>query len=93
MAVTEVDQETKECLQRPNNKYSRIDYSGSHDFLKRKKKKKTQPVTMLHFCICICSPARVQTGKFDGLNVFAATVAVKLRQGVTVAAEVQVCGG
>jgi hypothetical protein len=47
---------------------------------------------MLHSCICICSPARVQTEKFDGLKVFAAMAAVKRRQGVTVAAEVQVCG-
>jgi hypothetical protein len=54
------------------------DYSASHD----------AALLYLH-----CSPARVQTGKFDGLNVFAATAAVKQRQGVTVAAEVQVCGG
>ena len=46
---------------------------------------------MLHSCIY--SPARVQTDKFDGLNVVATTAAVKQRQVQIVAAEVQVCGG
>ena len=51
----------------------------------------TQPVTMLHSCIC--TAVSMCANWYDGLNVFAATAVVKQRQGVTVAAEVQVCGG